>query len=112
MLTVAVTNMVVQINRRVNQFALCIFAFCMEKMTVFDPGILRGRGERHFYRVFGSAGGGSRGAEGTESDERGYLYTPVNDPQTWIPKPLHHFPHPERHILHFLGQEAKRRKRR
>lgn len=40
------------------------------------------------------------------------LYTAVNDPQTWIPKPLHHLPHPERHIPHFLGQEAKRRKRR
>lgn len=47
-LTVAITDMMVQIDRRVNPGALYILALRMENMTVLDPGILGGRNERHF----------------------------------------------------------------
>lgn len=94
-LTVAVTNMVVQVNRRVDPCALFILALCMENMTVLDPGILRGRRERHFYRVFRSAGGMVGGLREPRTTNEDALYTAVNDPLTWISKPLHHLPHPE-----------------
>lgn len=56
-LTVAITDMMVQIDRRVNPGALYILALRMKNMTVLDPGILRGRNERHFTGVLRSAGG-------------------------------------------------------